>query len=146
MGNDSFKFFSGFKANERCKLCNEVEESTTHIINKCKILKYIIGVFCINEKFDNEIKISFGLDKESVYNFILFHIKSVVFRARFQTFTNLEACKSILTKKCKKNIGKDLWNKFKIAKAKGIESTFLDLFLPYSNGINNFASILDNSN
>ena len=139
-------FWSGFKANERCKLCNEVEESTTHIINKCKILKYIIGVFCINEKFDNEIKISFGLDNELVNNFILFHIKSVVFRARFQTFTNLEACKSILTKKCKKNIGKDLWNKFKIAKAKGIASTFLDLFLPYSNGINNFASILDNSN
>jgi len=138
-------FWSGFKAKERCKLCNEVEESTMHIINKCIILKYIIGVFRINDKYDNEIKISFGLDNESVNNFILFHIKSVVFRSRFQTFTSTEASKTILTRRCKKNIGKDLWNKFEIAKAKGRASIVLEDFLPYSNDINNFESILNNS-
>ena len=31
-------FWSNFRANERCKLCQENENCITHIINKCKIL------------------------------------------------------------------------------------------------------------
>ena len=76
-----FNFWSGFKAGERCKLCNEFEEDTSHIINKCIIILQILRTFQIYDKYDNQIKISFGVGDYHLSNLILFHIKYVIFRS-----------------------------------------------------------------
>lgn len=138
-------FWSGFKAGERCNLCKEFEEDTSHIINKCIILSQILRTFQINDKFDNQIKISFGVDSDHLSNFILFHIKSVLFRSRFQNFPNKEECVRRLTKKCKNNIKKDFLNKYNIATAKGKVNVLLEKFIPNNNDVHNFHRILDDN-
>ena len=79
-------FWSGFKAGERCNLCGEVEEDTSHIINNCPILNEILETFHLNVKYDDKIKISFGIENDQVSNFIFFHIKSVILEAAFIIF------------------------------------------------------------
>jgi len=123
-------FWSNFRANERCQLCKEPENDITHIINDCKILLEIIESLNLNNIYDNKFKITFGVENENIANYIIFHIKSVVFRSRFKTFHNFAACKSQLVKKCKYNIKQDLKSKFDIAKSKNKIDWFCNIFLP----------------
>jgi hypothetical protein len=112
-------FWSGFKANDRCCLCRENEEGNTHIVNNCTVLKEIMTTFQIQDIFDDIKKISFGISKEPIKNFILYQIKTVVFRARFQIFPSIMACKAFLIEKCKKSIKNNLSTHFQSAKTKG---------------------------
>ena len=123
-------FWSNFRANERCKLCMEPENDITHIINDCKMLSEIIESLNLNHIFDNKFKITFGVENENIANYIMFHIKSVVFRSRFKIFHNFAAGKSQLIKKCKNNIKQDLKSKFDIAKSKNKIDEFFNIFLP----------------
>jgi len=126
-------YWSGYKAKERCRLCKEIEQSQFHIIFECIILKDILRNFEINDIYDENTSLSFGVYNQSLYNFILFHVKSVVFRSRFKIFTNLELCKAILNKKIKDNIKKDLNNRFFVAKHKRKVSKFISKYIPRSN-------------
>ena len=96
-------------------------------------LKDILRNFEINDIYDENTSLSFGVYNQSLYNFILFHVKSVVFRSRFKIFTNLELCKAILNKKIKDNIKKDLNNRFFVAKHKRKVSKFISKYIPRSN-------------
>ena len=122
-------FWSNFRANERCKLCQENENCITHIINECKILYEVLRYFDLNHIFDNKFKITFGTDTDIITNFIFFHIKSVVFRSRFKTYNNMESCRESLIKKCIHNIKNDLISKINIAKAKNKINEFRETFI-----------------
>ena len=124
-------------------MCNELEENTFHIIYACPILKEILTILNINDKYDSKIKISFGLDKDHLSNFVLFHIRAVIFRARFQIFRSKDACKSALSKRCKNNIKMDLQNKLHIAKATGKVNSFLENFIPNNIDTHNFRPLLE---
>ena len=76
-------YWSGYKAKERCCLCKEVETNNKHIVNEFIILKDIIRNFQMHIKFNNKLTITFGINRETLSQFILFHIKTVVFRSRF---------------------------------------------------------------
>ena len=123
-------FWSNFRANERCHLCKQLENDITHIINDCKILTEIIEFLNLNHIYDNKFKITFGVENENIANYILFQIRSVVFRSRFKTFHNLATCKLQLIKKCKSNIKRDLKSRFDIAKSKNQMADFCNTFLP----------------
>ena len=122
-------FWSNFRANERCKLCQENESCITHIINECKILYEVMRYFTLNHIFDNKLKITFGKDTGIIANFIFFHIKSVVFRSRFKTYNNIESCRESLIKKCVCNIKHDLISKLNVAKAKNKINEFRETFI-----------------
>ena len=123
-------FWSNFRANERCQLCRGSESDITHIINDCKMLLEIIESLNLNHIYDNKFKITFGVENEIIANYIVFHVKSVVFRSRFKTFHNFVTCKSQLIKKCKNNIKNDLKSKFDIAKSRNNLDDFCNTFLP----------------
>lgn len=127
-------FWSGYRAKERCSLCKEYEEDITHILNNCPILKEILRTFNIHNICDTKIRITFGMDKEPLTNFILYHIKSVVFRSRFMVFHSKEVCKVSLISKCRQNIKKDLRIRFNLAKLKGKIDEFTSRFRPNSSG------------
>ena len=99
-------FWRGYKVGERCNLCNEVEDDSFHIINKCSILMEVMGTFQLHDKYNNNLTISFGLDNDHITNFIFFHIKTVVFRSQFQSFSSKDLCSIILIRKCKNRIKK----------------------------------------
>jgi hypothetical protein len=122
-------FWSGFRANERCKLCQQNESCITHIINECKILHDVMQYFTLSHTFDNKFKITFGTDTGSIANFIFFHIKSVVFRSRFITYNNIESCRKSIIYKCIGNIKHDLIAKLNVAKAKNKVNEFREIFL-----------------
>ena len=122
-------FWSGYKAGEECKLCREVERDTSHITNECCVLREILKEFRIHNKFNDNFKISFGLENERFHNYILFHIKSVVFRARFQTFTSKDLCTSRLINKCKARIREDIQNRYNLAKLLGKLDNFSSNFV-----------------
>ena len=135
-------FWSGFKAGERCHLCNVVEDDSFHIINKCSILMEVMRTFQLQDKYNNNLTISFGLDNDHITNFIFFHIKTVVFRSRFQYFSSKELCRTILIRKCKNRIKKDLQKRFYIYKLKDKVDDFTQTFIHYNrntsdNDINN---------
>ena len=71
-------YWSGYKAKERCRLCKEIKQSQFHIIFECIILKDIVRNFEINDIYDENTSLSFGVYNQSLYNFILFHVKSAV--------------------------------------------------------------------
>ena len=75
--------------------------------------------FHIQDIFNDLKKISFGINKEPINNFILYQIKTVVFRTRFQIFPSIMACKTFLIEKCKRNIKNNLITQFQSAKNKG---------------------------
>jgi hypothetical protein len=112
-------FWSGYRAGEFCKLCRENESNTSHISNECSVLREILKAFNINNIFNNKVDISFGKAGDAYNNFILFHIKAVVFRSRFQNSPSKELCMSILINKTKIKIKKDLENRHLIATLKG---------------------------
>jgi len=130
-------FWSNFRAKERCHLCKELENDITHIINGCKILMEIIKSLNLNHIYNNKFKITFGVQSENIANYILFHVKSVVFRSRFKNFHSLAACKLQLIMKCKNNIKQDLKSRFDIAKSKNKIEDFRDAFLPSRDDIGN---------
>ena len=112
-------FWSGYKAKEVCKLCNEQELDTSHIVNKCKVLIEILKIFRLFEKYDNTKFLTFGLNNDHYHNYILFHIKSTVFRSRFQTYANPTQAIINIAKKIKLNIKEDIRNHYEIAKYNG---------------------------
>ena len=120
-------FWSGYKAGEVCNLCGEIESNSAHITTSCSILKNIISSLNMNHKFNTSFSISFGI-KEPTYDYILYHIKTVIFKARFKTFTNSSLCLIHLTEKCKSAITKDLQKIYFLAKYKGLVDVFLDTF------------------
>ena len=77
-----------------------------------------------------QFKITFGVENESIANYIMFHIKSVVFRSCFKISQNFAAGKSQLIKKCKSNIKQDLKSKFNIAKSKNKIDELFNIFSP----------------
>ena len=112
-------FWSGYKAKEVCKLCNEQELDTSHIVNKCKVLIEILKIFRLFEKYNNTKILTFGLNTDHYHNYILFHIKSTVFRSRFQTYANPTQAIINIAKKIKLNIKEDIRNHYEIAKYNG---------------------------
>ena len=93
-------FWSGFKSGERCCLCKEIETENCHIVNTCAVLKYTIRIFKL-QLYSDKSTLTFGVKSETLCNFILFHIKSVVFRSRFRNFNTVELCKRSLVKNVK---------------------------------------------
>ena len=122
-------FWSNFRANENCHLCRELENGITHIVNECNILIDLIRCFKLNDIFDNKDKITFGSDNNKLANYILFHIKAVVFRARFKVFDSPEICKLQLRAKIIKSIKRDLIPKFEKAKRENKITEFRKVFL-----------------
>ena len=129
-------FWSGFRAGERCCLCKEIESDSAHIINSCKVLIYLTTVFQMHMLYEDKQNLTFGLEDQSVGNYILFHIKSVVFRSRFKKYQNIDICKTSLTRKCKNNITKDLIEKFSLARHKGNLDSFSEFFIDGNNVLN----------
>ena len=123
-------YWSGYKANEACKLCGEREHDTSHIINSCPVLLGILNRFNLQAQFNSKKKISFGTNDSPWDNFLLFHIKSIVFRARFQTNLSYELAMHRLSQNCKGAIKKDLQNRFFFAKSMGKIGEFLNIFFP----------------
>ena len=121
-------FWSGYKAGEICKLCRERENDTSHIANNCSVLKEILKAFSLNNKFNNKYDLSFGKSEDSYNNFILFHIKSIVFRARFWITLSKEQCISNLINRAKRKIKEDLESRYHIAMAKGSIQQFSETF------------------
>lgn len=109
-------FWTGFKAQEVCKLCGIQESSNFHISNECSMLLEILQDFNMNNSFNDNEKISFGINKNPWKNAILFQIKSTIFKSRFVFFPSVHACKTFLINKCKINIIADLRSKFENAK------------------------------
>ena len=108
-------YWSNYRANEACKLCRLRENDITHIINTCPVLLHILRDFNIDGVFNNKLKISFGVG-DLLNNYILFQIKSIVFRSRFRDFHSIESCRVALYKRCKASITRDLKIKYTIAK------------------------------
>lgn len=132
-------FWSGFRARERCQLCKNYEQDMTHILNDCPILKAILEHFDLHNKYNTKMKRTFGLDNDKQTNFLLYQIKSVVFRSRFLVFGNIELCKTYLINKCKRNIEKDIKIKFNLAKFNGEMEEFTNIFM--SNNQQNCISV-----
>ena len=109
-------FWSGYKARENCKLCNTQERNNFHITNECIFLLDLLHLFNINTYYNDNYKLSFGIIDDPGKNFVLYHIKSAIFKARFRTFTSPTACRSFLTNKCKRNIIFDLRSIFTTSK------------------------------
>ena len=128
-------FWSNYRANTQCSLCREFEHDITHIVNNCKVLLDLIRLFNMQNKFDNKLKITFGIDGEIVANYILFHIKAVTFRSRFKDFNSILACTNIIFKKCRSNIKRDIKSIFDIASRKNRLEEFKNNFviLPSTN-------------
>ena len=126
-------YWSGYKAKENCKLCDQVEADTTHIINSCPVLLGILNIFDIHTIFNTKEKIYFGSEREMWDNFVLFHIKTIVFRARFQTNINKELICNLLSKKCKTNIGNDLSNRLYFSNLIGKTDEILNNIVPQEN-------------
>ena len=139
-------FWSGYRAKERCSLCKELEQDITHILNNCSILKEILRTFNIHNKCDTKMNITFGMDKEPLTNFILYHIKSVVFRSRFTAFPSKEVCKVSLISKCRQNIKKDLRIRFNLAKLKGKIEEFTSRFMQNSTPNSLEVCVFNNNN
>ena len=132
-------FWSSYKAGENCNLCKEADNDGFHILNKCPILIEIIKTFQLHHKYSSKLLISFGLENDQISNFILYHIKTVVFRARFQSFASKEVCKTILIKRCKNRIQTDLQKRLYIYKLKGKVLDFVKTFVqpnPNNDNIN----------
>ena len=121
-------FWCGYKAREMCKLCREEELNSAHIANNCKVLIEILKVFQIYDKYNNKMDMSFGLFEDHYHNFILFHVKSVVFKSRFEQYTSKEHCITALTNKTRYKIRKDIQNRYEWAKIIGNLATFSHLF------------------
>jgi hypothetical protein len=130
-------YWSGYKAKEKCKLCDQVETDTTHIINNCPVLLEILNNFGLRTIFNTKEKISFGSERELWENFVLCHIKSVVFRARFQTNVNKELISNFLSKKCKTRISNDLLNRLYFSNLMGKTDEVLNSIVPQSDEGNN---------
>ena len=97
-------FWSGYRAGEFCSLCKEYEEDITHILNSCPVLIEILRTFNIHNIFNTKIKRTFGTDDDPLTNFLLYHIKTVVFRSRFKTFISIDVGRNYAINKCKENI------------------------------------------
>ena len=97
-------FWSGYKAKELCCLCQAQEQNCAHIVYKCAIILEIISDFKLSHTFNDEYKIAFGINEGMLNNFILFHIKTTVFRNRFKKFSSRNVCKAYLIKSTKKGI------------------------------------------
>ena len=89
-------FWSNYRANERCHLCNLFEDNITHIINGCTMIHEILAYFNTRDVANNLIDLTFGTGVYGIDIFLLHHIKVVVFRSRFKTFTNQLQCKKVL--------------------------------------------------
>ena len=122
-------YWSNYRANEKCKLCNEIENNITHIICDCKMIDELMHFFNINQIYDNKLKIAFGQNTHNIDNLIFGHIKSVIFRSRFELFPNYDTCKKKLIQKCKNNLIRDLRYRFKMAKIANKIQEFKDKFL-----------------
>ena len=111
-------FWSNYRANETCKLCRNVENDITHILNACPIILHLLREFNIDQIFDNKTKITFGVSGQILKNYLLFQIRTNIFRSRFKEFNSIEACKIKLYRRCKASITHDLKSKFILAKRK----------------------------
>jgi len=121
-------FWCGYKARERCKLCGEEELDTTHIVNECKVLIEILKAFHLYAICNSKMAITFGLDNDDYHNFILFHIKCVVFKSRFKQFNSKAQAIRALENKTRYAIKKDLGHRFEQAKKMGKLSDFTNMF------------------
>ena len=121
-------YWCSYKAREACKLCREVELDPSHIGTECKVLTEIIKSFQLHDKYNSKIQIAFGLNENHYHNFILFHIKSVVFKMRFHVFNSVEQAILVLTLMCKQKIRKDIQNGYELAKLKGGTDHFKRMF------------------
>ena len=123
-------FWSGYRAGEFCSLCKEYEEDITHILNSCSVLIEILRTFNIHNIFNTKIKRTFGTDDDPLTNFLLYHIKTVVFRSRFKTFISIDVGRNYVINKCKENIKNDIKLKFKLAKSRNKLEDFTKIFVP----------------
>ena len=96
-------FWSGYKAKELCCVCQAQEKNCAHIVYKCAIILEIISDLKLSHTFNDEYKIAFGINEGMLnINYILFHIKTTVFRNRFKKFSSRNVCKAYLIKSTKK--------------------------------------------
>ena len=121
-------YWSNFRANETCKLCGQRENDITHIINVCPMLLQILRDFNIDQIFNNKLNISFGVQDYNLDNYMLFQIKSIIFRSRFMDFNNTESCRAALYQRCKASIIRDLKVKYTLAKNNQKTNDFIQTF------------------
>ena len=97
-------FCSGYKAKELCCLCQKAQEQNcAHVVYKCAIILEIISDFKLSHAFNDEYKNVFGINEGMLNNFILFHMKTTIFRNRFKKSSSRNVCKAYL-KSTKKEI------------------------------------------
>ena len=97
-------FWSGHKAQEKCKLCGEDEISDMHITNECKTMLFLLRTFKIKNFLNSKYEIAFGSSNQKLVNWVLFIIKKIIFRARFKDFANHVTRLQYLLNKCKREI------------------------------------------
>ena len=121
-------FWTGFKAQETCKLCGMQEMRNFHITNECSMLLELLQSFNINTYYNDNYNLSFGIKNDPGKNFTLYQLKSVIFKSRFRIFPSQNAGKAFLINKCKTSIIKDLTNLFSKAKKANTSDVFRENF------------------
>ena len=90
-----------------------------------------MGYFNIRDVANNLIDLTFGTGVYGIDIFLLHHIKVVVFRSRFKTFTNQLQCKKNLITKCIYNMKFDLISKFNKAKSNNKITAFINTCMDF---------------
>ena len=103
-------YWSSFKANENCKICNEETSNNMHIVTECRILMEAVDHFKILNFISNKMILAFGCENELV-NFVLYHLKKIIFRNRFKSFQNYNQAKNQIFQKCRLALQNDLEDK-----------------------------------